>query len=46
MIAFMRKIIVQEFITLDGFIEDANDSQMSWVTNRPDKEMETLFISG
>jgi len=29
----MKKIIVQEFITLDGFIEDSNDNQMEWVTD-------------
>lgn len=35
----MKKIIVQEFITLDGFIEDANDKQMKWVTDSFNEEM-------
>jgi dihydrofolate reductase len=35
----MKKIIVQEFITLDGFIEDANDKQMKWVTGSFNEEM-------
>jgi dihydrofolate reductase len=35
----MKKIIVQEFITLDGFIEDSNDKQMKWVTNSFNEEM-------
>lgn len=35
----MKKIIVQEFITLDGFIEDSNDKQMRWVTNSFNEEM-------
>src|SRR6185369_1681765 len=29
----MRKIIVQEYVTLDGSIEDPNDQQMKWVTS-------------
>ena len=29
----MRKIIVQEYVTVDGFIEDPNDLQMRWVTS-------------
>ena len=35
----MKKIIVQEFITLDGFIEDANDNQMKWVTDSFNEEI-------
>jgi dihydrofolate reductase len=35
----VKKIIVQEFITLDGFIEDANDKQMKWVTDSFNEEM-------
>ncbi|MBS1600768.1 MAG: dihydrofolate reductase [Bacteroidetes bacterium] len=35
----MKKIIVQEFITLNGFIEDANDKDMKWVTNIFNEEM-------
>jgi dihydrofolate reductase len=35
----MKKIIVQEFITLDGFIEDASDKQMKWVTDFFNEEM-------
>lgn len=36
----MRKIIVQEFITLDGFIEDPKDQEMNWVVNNANEEME------
>jgi dihydrofolate reductase len=35
----MKKIIVQEFITLDGFIEDSNDKQIRWVTDSFNEEM-------
>jgi dihydrofolate reductase len=35
----VKKIIVQEFITLDGFIEDTNDKQMKWVTDSFNEEM-------
>jgi dihydrofolate reductase len=35
----MKKIIAQEFVTLDGFIEDANDKQMKWVTDSFNEEM-------
>jgi len=35
----MRKIIVQEYITLDGSIEDPNDQQMRWVTSHFNGDM-------
>jgi dihydrofolate reductase len=35
----MKKIIVQEFVTLNGFIEDAKDQQMKWVTDSFNEEM-------
>jgi dihydrofolate reductase len=35
----MKKIFVQEFITLDGFIEDPKDQQMTWVTSNINEEM-------
>jgi dihydrofolate reductase len=35
----MKKIIVQEFITLNGFIEDSKDKEMKWVTDIFNDEM-------
>jgi dihydrofolate reductase len=35
----MRKIIVQEYVTIDGFIEDPKDQEMKWVTNHFNEEI-------
>lgn len=34
-----RKIIVQEYVTLDGSIEDPNDQQMKWVTSHFNEDL-------
>jgi dihydrofolate reductase len=35
----MRKIIVQAYVTLDGYIEDPKDQEMKWVTSHFSEEM-------
>lgn len=37
----MRNIIVQEYVTLDAFIEDPDDQAMKWVTSRFSADLAT-----